>query len=443
MSLDDIVRVTITPQTTAPSRVGFGIPCVMAYHTVFPERAREYDASTAVAQMIADGFTATDAAVRAVTALISQNPKITTVIVGREENTQKQKINIAPVATNLIANYDYIVNVNGLEAKYTTDATPTVAEITAGLKAAIDALAQPVTTTDNTTDLDIESNAIADQFRFTVAERQILIQTNETPDGTPNGIAADIAAVQAVNDDWYSIHLTTLSKAVIKAAAAYIETQIKLMVTSSADDAIYDSGSSTDVAAELQTAGYARTALLYHPKALEQFPGAGWAGVGLPKDPGSITWKFKTIAGVDYTVLTADEESAIKNKDCNSYVRISGISMTQEGVTSSGEFIDIVRGLDFMRARLQEYIFARLANLDKVPYTDKGVSVIEAEVRAVLDLCVGQEILAESPEYTVTVPLVADVSFTDKANRLLPDVKFSATLAGAIHATEVDGTVSV
>jgi len=438
MSLDDIVRVTITAQTTAPTRVGFGIPLVMAYHTVFPERAREY---TEVADMITDGFTANDAAVREVTALLSQNPKPTKVVVGREENTQKQKINIVPVSTNLIANYDYTVYVNGLAATYTSDADPTVAEITAGLKLAIDALAQPVTTTDNLVAIRIESNAIADQFRFTVAERQILTQTNETPDGTPNGIVADITAVKDANDEWYTLHLTTLSKAVIKAAAVYVETLIKLMVVSSADDAIYDSGSSTDVAAELQTAGYGRTVLMYHPKALEQYPGAGWAGLALPKDPGSITWKFKTIAGADYTELTSSEETAIKNKDCNSYVRISGVSMTQEGVVSGGEFIDVVRGLDFMRARLQEYIFARLVNLDKVPYTDRGVGVIEAEVRAVLDLCVGQEIIVEG--YTVTVPLVADISTTDKANRLLPDVKFSATLAGAIHATEVDGTVSV
>lgn len=442
MALDDIVKVVITAQTKAPSRVGFGVPLVMAYHNVFPERAREYAASTAIADMIAAGFTATDAAVRAVSSLLAQNPKPTKVIVGREENTQKQKINITPKAP-LIPNYDYTVKVNGLEATYTTDADPTAAEITAGLKTQIDALAQPVTTTDNTTDLDIESNAIADQFRFTVVDRSILTQVNETPDGTPDGIEDDIIAVQAVNDEWYTVHLTTLSKAVIKAAAGYIETQIKLMVTSSADDACYDPVSTTDVLYELDAAAYARTACMYHHDALEEFPGAGWAGLALPKDPGSLTWMFKTIAGVTFTDLNSGEQTAIKNKNGNCYVRISGVNMTQWGITSSGEYIDVIRGIDFLRARLQEYIFARLVNLDKVPYTDKGVGIVEAEIRAVLDLCINQGILAASPAPTVGVPLVENVSSTDRANRLLPDVTFEARLAGAIHAVEIDGVVSV
>ena len=57
MSLTDIVDVTITAQTAAPSRVGFGVPLVMAYHTHFVERVRNY---TGLAGMIADGFTATE-----------------------------------------------------------------------------------------------------------------------------------------------------------------------------------------------------------------------------------------------------------------------------------------------------------------------------------------------------------------------------------------------
>jgi hypothetical protein len=40
-------------------------------------------------------------------------------------------------------------------------------------------------------------------------------------------------------------------------------------------------------------------------------------------------------------------------------------------------------------------------------------------------------------------PKVKDVSSADRANRVLPDVTFSATLAGAIHAVEILGTISV
>ena len=80
---------------------------------------------------------------------------------------------------------------------------------------------------------------------------------------------------------------------------------------------------------------------------------------------------------------------------------------------------------------------------DKVPFTDPGIAQVEGAVRGVLNQSVGQGILSEDPEFTVTVPKAADVSTVDKSNRLLPDVKFTGTLAGAIHEVDIDGTVSV
>ncbi len=439
MSLNDIVNVTITALTTAPSRVGFGIPMILAYHTHYVDRAREY---TSIDGMISDGFAADEPATRAAQAAFSQNPKPSKVVIGRAENDQKMKFKITPIAQN---STDYIVYINGDEYKYTSDTDATVAEITAGLKTVIDATVPiAIVTTDNITDLDIEASTIPVIFTLTVNDRNILKQANITPDlGGTDGVADDIAAVRLVNDDWYALNLTNLGKDVISAAAAYIEAQYKIMLTSSADDAIYDSGSTTDIAAVLQTAGYARTALMYHPKAIVQYPGAAWGGKNLPKDPGSVTWKFKTLAGVDYVVLTETEVSNIEAKDCNHYTRVAGISITQQGVTSASEFIDITRSIDFIRARLQEFIYARLANADKIPYTDPGVGVIEAEIWAVLRLSINQGILTSDPAPTVTVPLVADIPFTDRAARRVTGIKFEGTLAGAIHNLVIVGVVSV
>jgi len=439
MSLSDIVQVTITAQTTAPSRTGFGLPLIMAYHTNWPERARSY---TSLDSMVSDGFATTDEAYLAAQACFSQNPKPTRVIVGREENREEKKVKVTPVATNLKATYDYIVYINGLEAKFTTDASPTVAEITAGLKAAIDLLAQPVTTTDNTTDLDIEANAVGNPFTFYVQNTAILDLEDITPDGTPNGIVADITAVREENDDWYGLILTNASSACILAAAAYIEANIKLMITQSADTEILSASVSDDVASQLQTAGYARTAIMYHPKA-SQYAGAAWMGKCFPKDPGSITWKFKTLSGVDSVSLTDTQVGVLEGKGCNHYTTVAGVSITQQGVTASGEFIDVTRSVDFIRARLQEYIYSRLANSDKIPFTDQGIAVIEAEVRAVMQLSIDQGILSADPAPTVTVPLAANVPSTDKAIRLLDNVEFEAVLAGAIHKVIVTGVVSV
>ncbi len=51
--------------------------------------------------------------------------------------------------------------------------------------------------------------------------------------------------------------------------------------------------------------------------------------------------------------------------------------------------------------------------------------------------------LAADPAPEVTAPAVADVDAVTKGDRILPDVKFSGTLAGAIHNLVIDGTLSV
>jgi hypothetical protein len=445
MSLTDIVTVSITAATQTPTRVGFGTPLVTAYHTNYVDRARTY---TTITGMTDDGFATTDPAVLAAQALFSQNPRPPSIIVGRTENDQEQKITITPIAANDTA---YTVYVNGQAATFTSDATATVAEICTGLKTQIDALSEPVTTTDNTTDVDIEANTVADAFRFYVADRSLITQENVTPDlGGSSGIVNDIQAIQDANDDWYCLIPTNIGSAAVTAAAVYIETLQKVQSYSSADDAIYDSGSTTDIGAVLNTAGYARTFGMWHTKPLDQYIHAAWPGRCLPSDPGSITWAYNgpgsnSLSGVDATTLTETERLAIEAKAVNHYTTVAGLSVTRQGTMAEGSqsYIDITRSIDFIAQRMKEYVFGVISSADKVPYTNKGIGVIESQVRAVIDLSIDQGILANDPAPIITVPDVADVAAVDKADRILRNVEFDAVLAGAIHKVRISGRVSV
>ena len=111
--------------------------------------------------------------------------------------------------------------------------------------------------------------------------------------------------------------------------------------------------------------------------------------------------------------------------------------------------IDIIQGIDWIRARMQENIFQKLVNADKIPYTDAGVAIIEAQTRATLENAIKKGVIAPDPDkfdgepYLVQVPKVADVSANDKGNRLLPDITWQATLAGAIHRVTIQGRVEI
>ena len=172
------------------------------------------------------------------------------------------------------------------------------------------------------------------------------------------------------------------------------------------------------------------------------FPESAWQGGQLPKQPGSITWWGKTLIGITPDVLTTTAINNVKGKNGNVYETIAGVSMMHNGVVASGEYIDIIRGVDWIHARISENVFSLLANADKVPFTDAGVGSIMTEIRAVLDTAVENGILVKDT-IIVSAPLVADVSTANKANRLLPDVTFSGTLAGAIHKVTINGKVSV
>jgi hypothetical protein len=143
------------------------------------------------------------------------------------------------------------------------------------------------------------------------------------------------------------------------------------------------------------------------------------------------------------TSISSTQEGVVKGKHGNTYTEVAGFNITNPGKVASGEFIDVVFGRDALQARIQEAVFAVLVSVRKVPYTDTGVDMVVAAVKGVLATFVTSGFLAADPAPVVVAPKVKDVAQSDRANRLLPDVDFSATLAGAIQAVEISGRISV
>ncbi len=246
--------------------------------------------------------------------------------------------------------------------------------------------------------------------------------------------------------------------------ATSIETRRKLNVTADADETTVsttvtlDSPTSGSLARQLQAKKFARTAVLFGRQAdnllgtpgaadptEDPFAAAGWLGSRLPTDPGSETWKFATLVGVVSDNLDTTERKNALDKNANVYVPITADrDITEEGTVAEGEFIDVIRFIDFLHSELTVQVFEAIANppppLVKTPFTDAGIAVVENAVREVLEAGVVGGGLAS---FTVTVPAAADVSAADKLVRVLRNVVFTAQLAGAIHAVEIEGFVTV
>jgi len=441
MTIKDIVKVTITRESTPVRRASFGIPLLLGANKVFIERAKEY---ADLDSMIEDGFLITDAEYIAASKLFSQNPRPELLVVGRRDVDQA-----VITVTNIVPDIDYSCTINGTAFIFDSGATPTAASIALGLVTAINLGAEPVTATDNvdgTYDLDADVPGVA--YTLSVDTDQTITKPY-TPSDT---IINDIIAIQAENDEWYIIEEMLKISAEELELAAWVETKNKLFGITSDDNNIVDQDYATDVtsiAALLHSAEYSRTYVAFWNAAYlkvsdlggNQYFNSAWDGVQLPKDPGVSTWSNKTVTGIQPLSLNSIQTKNATDKKANLYVITGADGRTRFGTVASGEYIDIMRGIDWLQARLEEDVFILLATHEKIPYTDSGIASVEAVVKAVLDEAVTVGFLDVG--YTVTVPKIGDVDPIDRANRVLKGIKFRAVPAGAIHVVEIDGEVSV
>lgn len=434
MSLEDVVTVNISVDSSTPARANFGLPLYAVYHTNWAERFRIY---SSLQGLLDDGFTVNDPAYKMAANHLAQEQHFNQFAIGRRALPFTKSWEITP--TDTTEGLVNTISIDGEVASYTNGAAETVAGITAGLQTAIAALTttSAVTAVDNTTNVGLTAD-VAGEMPYLSAISSTLFVQDVTADP---GIATDLAAILAENTDWYGMDIDSRGKAEIVAAATWLEAFRLLFVTSSIDHDIIEQVATTDVLSTLGTATLARTAIMYHGRT-DEWPGAAWMGLQHSKNPGSSTWHLKELRGISVDTLTESHKTALRAKEGNWYIECNGLNRTFNGKTAAGEFIDIIRGVDWLDARLAEEAFDILASNEKVPFTDSGILLLEGGVRSVLELATDNAVLADDPPFTVTSPAALDVPKADRDLRCLNTIDFQGRLAGAIHKLTITGSVS-
>ena len=440
MSLESIVDVTITTKTKGVTRKGFGVPMLAAYHTKWPELFREYEQ---VGDLEADGFAAGEPAHKMASAVFGQTPKLKKVIVGRLQTAHTQVVDLLPQTIT----EDFIYKATVIDPAGVATVITRVVPAASSIAAEVTALVALFDAVPGISALDVAATTVrctvdtpGEVFFYQELSNAEDLVFKET--SAAGAVAADLAAIDAQTQDWYGLGVDLQSEAILNAVATFTEVREKLHVCATRDDEVGDPGVTTDIMSDFKAAAISRSAAIYS-RDHDAYAGLAWDGVLFSTDPGSATWKFKTLALVTVDNLQATFESAIADKNGNQYQEIGGVNITCDGTVGSGEFLDIVRGRDWLVARLRERVFSALANNPKIPYTNSGVNQIVSLVRAQLREGIAVGFLAEQPAFVVTAPLVEDVDVNLKAARLLPDIEFSATLAGAIHAVQIKGVLKL
>lgn len=440
-SIADYVVLTITQNSVGITRAGFGVPLLLSATAAFAERIRFY---TDLAAVAVDFSVTTSAEYLAAQAIFSQSPAPTRIAIGRSANKPTLVYTLNVVTVRNLYTYTLLVKGKGVTpttVTFTSDGTATDGEIVVGLVAALQAVVgRNYAAAGATSPFTMTGTAAGDWFSIESPNPDDIKVSATHADP---GVAADLTAINLENNGFYAIYTFYNSNAYALAVCAWAESNKKLYIMDTNEtDSIRTAIGNSETLDDIRINAYTRTAGFYHPNPAAM-AGAAWLGARLPYEPGSETWAFARLNGVAAVNLTATHRLNLTNRRASSIENVAGINITFGGQTGDGNYIDVRRGLDWLEDDMAKGVFGVLAANPKIPYTDKGAAVLEGEVRASLKRATDRGILTDNPAFTITVPKVADQSTADKTARLFSNIKFSATLAGAVHKVTVNGTVSV
>lgn len=455
MSLADFSTITVSASAPALTQVGFGTLGILAYHTLSSDRSKVY---TDLDQVLTDGFEDNSAVYKAVQKALSQSPRIERVKLLRSDNPATVRYKLAPVVSHS-TEYSITLELEGqdaVEITYTSDGTALASEITAGLKTALELVngageaLEDVTATQADTNTTLIIEAPEGLALWASGWRHDRIEFSDIT--ADPGYADDIAAVRAVDDDWYGLGLAdTNSVAAASAVAALIETMRKIFVTNTSDTIASDLSETTDTNSVFSSNAYARSFCLYDDDTTAGFSGIASLGNLFPFDPGVGPYaggvlNGRTLGGVTADALTPTQHDNLITKGYSIYITTAGINHVLGGTSGSGEWIDFTRFVDWYVVRLQEALAALQFNNRRVPYDPRGISMVESVLRSMLEQGKASggiaPLDADGKEPSVYVPPLSTTTQQDRAQRVYNGCKTAFQYAGAIQDVGVGITIT-
>jgi hypothetical protein len=442
MALSEFVSVSIQAGTVTPARRGFGVPLIMAFHTAWAgSEVRSYRTFAEVsADFPASGSAGLMPRYLAST-LFSQNPRPELIKIGRLPTPTGVMHTVVVDFTDHATGEDITgshVSPTGTETAIDIAWNTNIATTLADLKTALDALTGIGTCTVASPLITIPATTAGEMNHFSFDGLEDIRET--TADW---GIDDALDAALVIDPAFYGVLCDSNSPKNIDKVARWALANGRLagFAPQYSDPADFASGeftSGSDLTALLTND---RAWGLFKAEARDGAADGGWFGRLFPYDPGSATWAFKRLAGCSPDTWTTSQITTIESTNHgNTYRTESALPITYPGKTFGGEWIDVVIGLDWLTARIEERIFALYASTPKIPYTDAGLGLIQAEIEGALEEAERRSVVDAG--WTVTKLAVADQEEADRDDRIARGFEFQARLAGAIHKASVTGTVS-
>lgn len=288
-----------------------------------------------------------------------------------------------------------------------------------------------------------------------------------TSGATAGGGAAAETAVQAVTtfdqqfgQAWYALVIPSAVDNDDLAVAAFIEgtTNKHVYGVTTQETGVLSSSSTTDIAALLAALKYNKTVVQYSSSS--QYAVCSLLGRILTVNYGgnntTITLMYKQEPGVAAEALNSTQISALEAKNCNVFVAYNNnTAIIEPGVTTSGQFIDTITGVDWLAVTLMTALYNLLyTSTTKVPQTDAGTHLLVTTCESVLSQALANGLLGPGtwtaggfgtlnqndflPKgFYVFAPAISTQLAADRAARKSVPIQIAAKLAGAVHTVNV------
>ena len=203
----------------------------------------------------------------------------------------------------------------------------------------------------------------------------------------------------------------------------------------------------TDILSLLKAKAYDYTNFIFSE---DNYADVAFMSQGYSVAVGSDNFANMTLAGITPSLLTENEYQHITAKNGNTYETIHNVSLTQNGISVSGEHIDVVRDSCNLYDDIQTSLMASITNT-KISFTNEGILTITEALAKVLDVYVEngfiakEEITADGQvnrSYIIQAPRAESIPTQDRNAGILRNVNFQARLAGAINKMVLVGSLS-
>lgn len=164
--------------------------------------------------------------------------------------------------------------------------------------------------------------------------------------------------------------------------------------------------------------------------------------------PGTTTWKFRSVSGIEASGYTSSVLGQIKKAHGIAYVKaVGGSYMLSEGWTVTGKYIDETHSRIWIENEIKASLQSLLINTPKLPYDQRGIIQVQTAIELVLTAAFNNNIIATDdktgrPAYIVTASPRNEQTNSDVHSRIYRGAAFKYVQAGAIHNIVVSGQIA-